>query len=319
MTAYFYNVFGARLRSGIAFPELRQVDAGPGRWTFDVVDSLPELESPELLGEELIYADVRARLLRHPAGHRIQVDDTGAFEIRPGGRVLWCPHAEPWWDFGRGHFLGRVMATVLFLEGIHTLHGSAVEVPGGVVGFLAPKFTGKSTLALHLCRAGAALVTDDSLPVEPRPDGVYAHPGVHSIRLRSATEAAENTESTGRDGKFRLTDIPADRRTERPTRLSTLYLLRSVPENPGGQAIVRSSIPGPLRVIRLLAHAKVGEMLGPSAGPFLLESAAALNNHVRIEELSVVRERARLPEVVDQILHWHQAHVATADNGSVGS
>lgn len=304
MTAHFYHLFGDRLRSGLAFPELRPAEPGPARWTFDVVEKLADRDG-EVLGEELIYAEVRARLLRHEAGHRIEVDDTGRFDILPGGHVTWAPLGDPWWDFGRGHFLGRVMATVLHLEGLHTLHGSAVETPDGVVGFLAPKFTGKSTLALHLCREGAALVTDDSLPVEQRADGIYAHPGVHSIRVRSATEVDESVEPTGRDGKFRLTDIPAEHRMERPAPLSTLYILRSVMENPGNEAAVRTAIPGPLRAMRLLAHAKIGEMLGPSAAPVLFERAAALTRGVKVEELAVVRDRARLPEVVERILAWH--------------
>jgi len=301
---YFYHLFGDRLRSGLPFPELRPAEPGPARWTFDVVDQLPA-HACEALGEEVIYADVRARLLRHAAGHRVDVDDTGGFDILPGGHVTWAPLEDPWWDFGRGHFLGRVMATVLHLDGVHTLHGSAVETAEGVVGFLAPKFTGKSTLALHLCREGAALVTDDSLPVESRADGIYAHPGVHSIRLRSATEVDESVESTGRDGKFRLTDIPAEHRMERPSRLSTLYILRSVTENPGSEAVVRTPIPGPMRVMRLLAHAKIGQMLGPSASLPLFEWAATLTRGVNVEELAVVRDRARLPEVVERIMEWH--------------
>lgn len=302
---HHYSAFGARLSSTLKFPELRPIEAGPARWTFQVVGVLSEMDAGVLLGEESIYADVKARLFRHASGHRIEVCDTGRFEIRGGGEILWCPTADPWWDFGRGHLLGRVIATALYLEGIHTLHGSGVELNGGVVGFLAPKFTGKSTLALNLCRAGAALVTDDSLPVEITPDEVLAHPGVHSIRLRTMAEAEEAVESTGRDGKFRLTDLPMERRMERAKPLQALYLLRSVQENEGDASVLRVPIPGPLCMMRLLAHAKIGEMLGSSAGPFLLDHAATLAGRVKIEELHVVRHRERLPEVVAKLLEWH--------------
>jgi len=302
---FHYSAFGSRLASDLEFPELRPVAPGPSRWTFRVVDHLPDMVDPVPFGEEAIYGDVTARLHRHAGGHRIEVCDTGAFELLPGGEILWRPTAEPWWDFGRGHLLGRVLATALFLEGIHTLHGSAVELGDGVVGFLAPKFTGKSTLALHLCRAGAALVTDDSLPVELTPDGVLAHPGVHSIRLRTLEEAGDAAEPTGRDGKFRLTDLATDRRMEVPGPLRALYLLRSVQENEGGAAVVRAPLPGPLQIMRLLAFAKIGEMLGTGGGRFLFEGAAALAERVRVEELRVVRDHSRLPEVVEQLLAWH--------------
>ena len=302
---FHYSAFGSVLASDLEFPELRPMERGPSRWTFRVVDHLPEMVDPVQFGEEAIYGDVSARLHRHGGGHRIEVCDTGAFELLPGGEIHWRPTAEPWWDFGRGHLLGRVLATALFLEGIHTLHGSAVQFGDGVVGFLAPKFTGKSTLALHLCRAGAALVTDDSLPVELTPEGVLAHPGVHSIRLRSLQEAGDAAESTGRDGKFRFTDLATDRRMEAPGPLRVLYLLRSVQENEGGVAVVRGQLPGPLQIMRLLAFAKIGEMLGAGGGRFLFESATALAERVRVEELLVVRDHGRLPEVVEQLLAWH--------------
>jgi hypothetical protein len=302
---FHYLAFGSRLASELEFPELRPVGAGPARWTFRVVDHLPEMRGPIPCGEEAIYGDVKARLLRHGKAHRIEVCDTGAFELLPEGEIHWLPTAEPWWDFGRGHLLGRVLATALYLEGIHTLHGSAVKCGDGVIGFLAPKFTGKSTLALHLCRAGASLVTDDSLPVQITPDEVLAHPGVHTIRLRTMEEAGASTESTGRDGKFRVTDLPTDGRAEVPSPLRMLYLLRSVQHNEGGAAVVRATLPGPLRAMRLLAFAKIGEMLGPEAGPFLFESAATLSDRVPVEELLVVRDHDRLPEAVEQLLAWH--------------
>lgn len=302
---FHYCAFGARLASELEFPELRPMEPGPSRWTFRMVDDLPDMADPVQLGEEAIYGDVKASLLRHGGGHRIEVCDTGSFELKPGGEILWGPTAEPWWDFGRGHLLGRVLATAMFLEGIHTLHGSAVQFEDGVVGFLAPKFTGKSTLALHLCRAGAALVTDDSLPVQITPEAVLAHPGVHSIRLRTMEEAGEATESTGRDGKFRLTDLPMDRRMEVASPLRVLYLLRSVKENEGGAAVVRVPLPGPLQAMRLLAFAKIGEMLGTGGGRFLFESAVTLAERIRVEELMVVRDHQRLPEVVEQLLAWH--------------
>jgi len=302
---FHYSAFGSRLASDLEFPELRPMEPGPSRWTFRVVDHLPEMSDPLQFGEEAIYGDVKARLHRHARGHRIEVCDTGSFELLPGGEIHWRPTAEPWWDFGRGHLLGRVLATALFLEGIHTLHGSAVQFGDGVVGFLAPKFTGKSTLALHLCRAGAALVTDDSLPVELTPHGALAHPGVHSIRLRSMEEAGGAAESTGRDGKFRLTDVATDRRMEAPAPLRVLYLLRSVKETPSGAPVERAPLPGPLQIMRLLAFAKIGEMLGTGGGRFLFECVASLAERVVVEELMVVRDHSRLPEVVAELLSWH--------------
>jgi hypothetical protein len=51
------------------------------------------------------------------------------------------------------------------------------------LGFFAPKYQGKSTLACALTDLGALLVTDDSLVLRPGTP-VHGGPGVPSLRLR---------------------------------------------------------------------------------------------------------------------------------------
>ena len=186
MSPHYHTVFGRRIRSAIPLPELRVSEPGPVRWDFQVVDRLPtEPPGLELRGEEPIYADVVARFFAHNEGYRIAVKDTGIFDFSPdGSQIRWLPNPEPWWDFGRGHLLGRVLSTTLHLEGLLALHSSAVELPDGVVGFMAPSHYGKSTLSMELFRAGARFVTDDTLLV--RPDSPpLAYPGVQSLRVRA--------------------------------------------------------------------------------------------------------------------------------------
>jgi hypothetical protein len=304
--AHRYGAFGGVLASTLEFPELIAAPAhDAAHWSFSVVAGLEEMVDPVLLGDEHIYGAVHARLLRHQHGHRIEVDDTGAFDIARSGRdVAWLPHAEPWWDFGRGHLLGRVMATMLHLDGVETLHGSAVRLGSGAVGFLAAKGTGKSTLALQLTAAGVPLMTDDALPIMAG-DVIEALPGVPSIRLRTAEETDAPVASTGRDGKFRIVDTHVARRDVAPAPLSALYLLRSVSAAAQSEAVVRARLQGPMAVMQLMPHFKVGFMLGASAGPGLLGLATRLVREVPVFELRVVRERDRLPEVVDQLLEWH--------------
>ena len=52
-------------------------------------------------------------------------------------------------------------------EGAVTLHASAVAVDGAAIGFMAPKFHGKSTLAAAMTYVGAHLVSDDALAILP--------------------------------------------------------------------------------------------------------------------------------------------------------
>ena len=202
-----YDVYGAVLASTVEFPELpAATDDRPARWDFSTVAELPEMASPVALGDDHIYGAVHARFFAHDEGHRVIVDDTGVFDIaRDGHRLRWAERADAWPDFVRSHLTGRVIATALWLDGLLPLHGSAVETSDGVIGFLAPKGYGKSTLAMALTQAGARLVTDDTLPIELRESAgpspvdsgdhvaadprsasplAFAWPGVHSVRLK---------------------------------------------------------------------------------------------------------------------------------------
>lgn len=308
----YYTVFGDRLTSSIPLPELRGVEPGDVRWRFQVVSELPEAQGEELLGEDPIYGNVTARLYRHSAGHRIRIDDTGTYDIlSEGGEILWKPNPEPWWDFGRSHLIGRVLATSLQLAGTNTLHASAVEMADGVIGFIAPKHFGKSTLAMTLLRRGGRFVTDDSLSLDIEEGSVLARPGVQSLRVRPGDEDVERllgrsvTEAPGRDGKvflrpFHANDVLTDRRP-----VSALYFLS--PRAPGGAGdpAERERVQGIPAALGLMGQTKIGGMLGPTFTEPLLDATATIVARVPVFKLSLVRDLDRLDQVVDHLVGWH--------------
>lgn len=307
MTALYYAAFGERLSSSVPLPELRVAAPGPVRWAFHVVESLPPLRDPELLGEEPLYASVAARLYRHAAGHRVVVDDTGSFDLAAvGPSIDWLPNPEPWWDFGRSHLLGRVLATSLQLDGTLTLHGSAVAMADGVIGFLAPKRFGKTTLAMSLFDAGARFVTDDSLAIAAG-EAVLALPGVQCLRIAAAERpvAARAEVSPGRDGKIVLPPVPEARALTTPARLSALYFLNPVRPEAAAEPATRALVPGVPATIRLLAHLKVGRMLGSSFARALFDGVADIAARTPVYDLAIARDENRLREVVGRLIDWH--------------
>lgn len=311
MTISYFWVFGQRLSSNISFPELRSAPSGPVRWRFRVVEDLPPARRAVLLGEEPIYASVAARLFRHDGGYRIEVDDTGVFDLtEEGGSIRWMPRDDPWWDFGRSHLIGRVLTTSLQLAGVVTLHGSAVELGDGVVGFLGPKHFGKSTLAMRLVESGARLVTDDALPVDLSDGSVRVLPGIQSFRV--SEDDLDRTPSwlgrpgpTGRDGKVILPPLPTGQVTGRPSALSSLYFLNPPDPSRGPAAVCRRASPQVPSTVRLLSQMKIASMLGSGFACSLLDAAADITSMVPSYELSIVRDLERLPEVVDRLLEWH--------------
>ena len=308
-----YDVYGACLASGMAFPELPAADpTRDPRWTFDTVPTLPAMRTPVAVGDDHIYGTVHARFFRHADGHRIHVDDTGTFDIAQDRRtLLWEERQDAWPDFVRSHLTGRVIATALYLDGLLPLHGSAVETASGVIGFLAPKGYGKSTLALALTQAGARLVTDDTLPIElPGADSatvVRAWPGVHSVRLKDDSLRAISTARPAvgtNEGKQIVTDLPGDRRTMGPAPLAALYLID--PVHPEGADVTWVALPSMLAAMSVVAHVKIGKMLGATAAPVMLERAAAIARQVPVRRLQIPRDLTRLEAVVRTILSWHE-------------
>jgi len=304
---HYYSVYGERLASEVALPELDEVEPGTARWTVAASRMLPPMTDAVELGAEVIYGDVHARLFRHAEGHRILVEDTGTFDLsRDGARIAVLPLAGEWDDFVRAHLIGRVLATALYLEGLLPLHGSAVATRDGVVGFLAPKGFGKSSLALALAKTGAGLVSDDTLPVEV--ESARAWPGVHGLRVHDdALEAVGEAEGPHRtrEGKHLVTNVGHERILARPMALAALYLL--VPISPDGEDVDRVLAPRLQAAISIVAHVKVGGMLGRDAAPVMLERAARIAGRVPVFQLAMPRDLAALPAVARTILSWHGA------------
>jgi hypothetical protein len=262
------------------------------------------------LGAENIYAAVHARLYRHSAGHRIVVDDTGAYEIAPDGRtVTFVPREGSWPDFVRAHLIGRVLATTMYLDGWLPLHASAVSLRDGIVAFLAPKGFGKSSLALAMTQRGARLVTDDTLPVEaPDEAAPRAWPGVHSLRVRDDSVTALGLSSERpetREGKWLVNDLPPERRLDAPRPLDAIYLVDPTVSAAGTPAAARTRLASLPAALGVVAHVKIGRMLGPGAAGPMLQRATAISGKVPVYQLHAARDLGRLDELAETIVAWH--------------
>ncbi len=99
------------------------------------------------------------------------------------GRIHCHLHNQAYQSSVETHLLGAVLAFWLEREGFPALHASAVMVGSQVVTFPSHSGNGKTTLATALLQAGAALFTDDILPIEKQADGYWARPSLPQINL----------------------------------------------------------------------------------------------------------------------------------------
>lgn len=305
---FSYSVFGGSLRSAIAFPELTARDATSGDWTLSRVEVLETARSPELLGQLEVQPGTSVRLFRHQHGYRVEFDDTGEFDVSAGGRLIrWRPGSQHSLDIARFDILGAVLATALHASGMLCLHGSGVVIGDEAVGFVAPKFHGKSTLAAALTAAGGYLLSDDALPVECG-SPAYARPGLHGVRLWadsfSRLAGTLVARGIGPDSKGTF-GMSTDRLVSDRVPLGAVYVLSPVRVENTQPAVRRSRLGGAASAIALVSHTKAGTLFGGSEAATVLRRAADLSRTVPVYSLEVARDFERLPAVVQQLLEWH--------------
>jgi len=309
-----YQVFGGALRSDIDFPELRIIESDAPSWTLRST-LVPDMTSATLLGEVEVIPGCQVRLFRHSAGFRFVFDDTGSFDITDSGRhIAWSkgPAAEA--ESVRADVTGRVLAVAMHASGHLCLHGSAVTTGDGAIAFLAPKFHGKSTLALALTRAGAKLLTDDVLPVDPRTP-VQAVPGVHQVKLwqDSATHFGVEREALRPGSKHLLHEFDDTMLSNDRTPLAAIYLLSPiiVEEGAAAPAVARARMHAVPSALALVRHSIMGSMLGGAEAQLVIDRATTIAEAVPVYQLTVAAGMERIGDTVDQLLVWHGGAAVT--------
>jgi hypothetical protein len=221
-----YYVFGLRVRSALALPELIPttdtdlpdvtISRGP----------VPEASSAEpglsVIDGALILVVAGIAKYRIESGERITV------EAEPG-----VPDRNV-----RLYLLGSAFGALLHQRGMLPLHANAIEIGGKAVAFMGASGEGKSTLAAWFHDHGYRVVADDVCVVRLTPDGrAFAAPGQQRLRLwKEALEASGRDSSTydrsfiGREDIDKF-DVPFElaRRGTEDCELAGIYVLETAP------------------------------------------------------------------------------------------
>ncbi len=312
-----YAVFGGVMRSALEFPSLRVQPGAHPTWTVhrSVRRELP-LDA-QSLGTDLVDASVSARLYRSSAAWHLVYDDTGCFDIdATGEEIVWRAPELASEDAARLDLIGRVLAMAMHAAGDVCFHASAVAVDGEAIAFLGAKGFGKSTLAWALVRAGARLLTDDTLRVQLDVTPL-AYPGVHELRLRSdaATRLPPGPhEARLAGGRMVVDALELAQRQADPVPIGALYLLAPVNTLPGDAAARVSVLPAVPAAISLVRHAKIAPLLTGADAVALLDRVVALVQRIPVRLLEVSRDFDRIDEVIVDVLsrHAYRVGVATA-------
>lgn len=258
---------------------------------------------------------IRVRLARCPGGFHLSYDDTGTFDVLSGGRrIEWSAGPRAVDEAVRLDILGRVLPLAMHMQGTLTLHGSAVDIGGCGVAFLAPKRHGKSTLARALLQAGARLLTDDVAAVDlsPLPS---VRCGVQELRLwPDAAERfdADVTTPSGICGKVTVTAGADAQSVHGAAPLAAICILAPVRD---GERVRRVRMPAVPAAMALVAEARLAALLGREESAVLLDRAVRLSQLVPVYRLEIARDLGALPSVAEQIMRWYAPAAPQAVEG----
>lgn len=305
-----YRAFGAVMESDLEFPELLAAEPGERRrWSFRIAEDEPSPLDAECLGERQLGVE-RYTLWRSPSGVRLEYSHAGVFELsRDGTEIVWYRRSDAIEELVRSIVIGPVLALALELSGSFCLHGSAVSIGGRAVVFLGPKYHGKSTLATALTAAGARLIGDDLIAVSPGPPAMVM-PGVPSVRLwddaldalpidtlcNNIVRGVKTTASGFAERAVTSVELP----------LGGIYILQPVPPRADFWC-ERQRLMGAAAAIGLAQQTKLPDsLIGMGGAGVKLATAARLATTAPVWTLTTARDLHLLPQVVAQILAWHE-------------
>ena len=152
---HYYVAYGLRIQSEFLLLEL--VEAPPG--DVDIVVAKAIIRRPPVPARQL-------RVVEFGADEQyLGFLAIGRYLIRGIDRI----DVEPDRGFDENligfSLLGPVMAVMLHLRSMFTLHGSAADVRGGAVVFLGDKGAGKSTTIGAMAAAGYPVLSDDIVAI----------------------------------------------------------------------------------------------------------------------------------------------------------
>ncbi|HVX39499.1 MAG TPA: hypothetical protein VHB25_07985 [Gemmatimonadaceae bacterium] len=312
-----YQMFGGILRSELDLLELAPCGGPPPRWTLTRAERPAVATNVQPLGTEPVDPGVTVTLSRADGFFRLVYTDTGTFDISAdGSRIRWTPPHGVNLDAARKDVLGRVLAVCLELQHVATLHGSAVQLADDGVAFLAPKFHGKSTTAAALVDRGARLLADDLVAVTDH-DHPHVLPAVPVVQLwNDSAERVGRIDASqrgfGGSPKAQIGWDADSRNAAEPVPFAAVYLLAPFAPS-GARRVRREQLPHFAATLALLGQTKIGALLGPAWRGALLERLSRLASLVPVYRLEVPRDYARLDELTDALMSWHEAVPALAE------
>lgn len=237
------------------------------------MDSLPP-PAETLFAAPPVFDDQNVTIFLHGGAYGFRYADGTRFVVDGAASAIWCsaPPSATLADTAT-YLLGPILAFALRRRGTLALHASAVVIDGQAVAIAAAPGGGKSTTAAAFADRGAAVVTDDVLPIVWVGGAPHAVPGYPRLRLWPETVAA-------RYGADDALPLLSPGWTKRYLDIVARFPRRPLPL--GAIVVLRERVVGPARLARLGGHEAAMQLVANSSMALYLDAA------MRAEELDGV-------------------------------
>jgi hypothetical protein len=186
------SVYGLGLRSNLPIPGLLACDDEPAaRGSVDVVLNVASAESeppagavPEYVSDDRLGDEPALKLYHQPDRWIFSYADGARFTVSAdGSRIDGSWPTELTLADAAVYLLGPVLAFVLRLRNVFSLHAGVFSIGGAAVAVAGCAEAGKSTLLAALALSGASIASDDIAALEEQAGEFLVHPGYPRVRL----------------------------------------------------------------------------------------------------------------------------------------
>lgn len=229
----YYNLFGLKVSSERAFPELLEIDATE---TVDVhikFTPVKALEKKDAEGDILYIIDENVFYLK-------LLDYARIYAVHEKFTTISIDIIDPdQYSIIKSWLFGSVFTAVLQMNNRFALHASAIKTEEGVVLFCGRSGVGKSTIATRLKKEGFEIISDDKAVLTISDDqNIYIEPSIQITRLwddsiekLGENSFLENPESvTNKNDKFQFL-IKEEHRIAEALLVKEIYIIREIQEN----------------------------------------------------------------------------------------
>jgi hypothetical protein len=221
---------------------------------------------------------------------RIDWRDLGTFLFEPPTAIVraWPAPASSA-EAIEDTFARVLQPIILQAMGLQSLHGSAVLGRHGVLAFCGVGFSGKSTLAFALGRAGYRQIADDAVVLERQPDGIHVRRLPFAPGLRAASQRHFDQPHSSTLGEAIGSVVP----------LRGIFILTQ--DEDAGEPLPPARIPPVRAFSALLTHARCFDESDPVHIRRMVDDYLAVAEYVPVYSLCYPPRFLQLPALVDLV------------------